>query len=395
MNELIGQDGEIISGLRADVMRSSIENKNLLKKKGSLYVGTGSTTTIQAGSVSYSIPITEELAVGENENHSVLVVKNANNGVGYSKIYPSMVEENSEEWNITCKNANHVENSYRARYVTYASSDHSKGTIDERLSQMEAIENRTCNVTYQIETSSGEQGNITVNRITKAFNTVIMKLKIEGLVLNSNGYLIDSLNISLPDGYRPKRCPTIFATIGAMIETKVVIQGITYVDLQQAPCTVPIKIIRPNTSIHIDANIINDYRTKVEDNNNHASNYKVCGTFEIQAVWNIEEPTIDICLATDNTSNTTKIWVRLGMVKEAKVSKIRLYRVGKSYNGNWSTYETDELVDEIPGYYSPIENIKYASFTVPRYSDGSYCKAELIYKSGVNNICTGEVYIEK
>ena len=36
----------IPTGLRADIMRSSMENKNLLSKKGSIYVGTGETVTV-------------------------------------------------------------------------------------------------------------------------------------------------------------------------------------------------------------------------------------------------------------------------------------------------------------------------------------------------------------
>ena len=59
----------IPTGLRADIMRSSMENKNLLSKKGSIYVGTGETVTV-GGEKIYK---TKALELGSSGQ--VLIVK--------------------------------------------------------------------------------------------------------------------------------------------------------------------------------------------------------------------------------------------------------------------------------------------------------------------------------
>ena len=63
---------EIENGLRADVMRKRMEDKNTLKNKGSLYVGTGEYTTINE---SYMIYKTEELKKGVS---GTLLIKEKN-----------------------------------------------------------------------------------------------------------------------------------------------------------------------------------------------------------------------------------------------------------------------------------------------------------------------------
>lgn len=68
----------IPSGLRADIMRSSMENKNLLAKKGSIYVGTGESMTV-GGETVYK---TKALNIGNNGE--ILQVKNGD--LGYGKI---------------------------------------------------------------------------------------------------------------------------------------------------------------------------------------------------------------------------------------------------------------------------------------------------------------------
>jgi hypothetical protein len=68
----------IQSGLRADIMRCSMENKNLLAKKGSIYVGTGDTQTID-GQTIYK---TECLELGNNGE----VLQAINGDLQYGKL---------------------------------------------------------------------------------------------------------------------------------------------------------------------------------------------------------------------------------------------------------------------------------------------------------------------
>lgn len=98
LNDLNDGNGIIPNNQRADVMRCSIENKNLLNSKGSIYVGTGESHTIYNGGgegVDINIPITTALPVGPDG--SLLICDNSSNAglsyinksdlsVGYSNI---------------------------------------------------------------------------------------------------------------------------------------------------------------------------------------------------------------------------------------------------------------------------------------------------------------------
>ncbi len=63
-------DNTIPSGLRADIMRESMENKNLLSQKGSIYVGTGKSMskecTVNGETQNASISKTDALTPGED-----------------------------------------------------------------------------------------------------------------------------------------------------------------------------------------------------------------------------------------------------------------------------------------------------------------------------------------
>lgn len=115
MNQIYPKDGYncIINNLRADVMRKSIENKNLLAKKGSMYVGTGNMETISIGDDTYIIPITAELSTqdqGQVLADTVLTTQSAANyGIRYQKITPSCVEPTTQAnplvYDITAREA--------------------------------------------------------------------------------------------------------------------------------------------------------------------------------------------------------------------------------------------------------------------------------------------------
>lgn len=115
MSQIYPKDGYncILNNLRADVIRKSIENKNLLAKKGSMYVGTGNMETVSIGDDTYIIPITAELSTqdqGQILTDTVLTTQGAANyGIRYQKITPSCVEPTTQAnplvYDITAREA--------------------------------------------------------------------------------------------------------------------------------------------------------------------------------------------------------------------------------------------------------------------------------------------------
>ena len=69
----------IPAGLRGDVMRSMMEDKNTLTAKGGLYVGSGTTTTVGGT----TIRNTEQLVPG---TAGYPLVSKGSNGIGYQKL---------------------------------------------------------------------------------------------------------------------------------------------------------------------------------------------------------------------------------------------------------------------------------------------------------------------
>ena len=75
--------GRIKNGLRADVMRCCMENKNLLEENGSIYVGTGEKIIIGEGT-SNRITIAKTKALNPGEYGELLMVKDGD--LNYSKL---------------------------------------------------------------------------------------------------------------------------------------------------------------------------------------------------------------------------------------------------------------------------------------------------------------------
>ena len=134
--------GFIANGLRADIMRHSMENKNLLNTKGSIYVGTGRQTTITTSQGDYNIPITTSLPCGAN--NTVLTADSSDpTGLKYKKITKDMLDETSVEadvWPIKASSAQTADQAAAAVTGQYASSDKTKGTIEQRLTALESKE---------------------------------------------------------------------------------------------------------------------------------------------------------------------------------------------------------------------------------------------------------------
>ncbi len=126
-------NGRIKSGLRADIMRKSMENKNLLNTKGSLYVGTGEKETISLGN-NETVDIYKTKAFPLGSPNTVLTTSRFGE-LSYEKIIPDMLDNTSGNYNIVAANAIDADNATEAQY---ASSDRSKGTIDTRLTNIES-----------------------------------------------------------------------------------------------------------------------------------------------------------------------------------------------------------------------------------------------------------------
>lgn len=74
-------NGQIPNGLPGEVMRKSMENKNILAEKGSLYVGTGVAETVEILGNSYKIAQTGKLTPGSD---NAVLVADSNNPMGLS-----------------------------------------------------------------------------------------------------------------------------------------------------------------------------------------------------------------------------------------------------------------------------------------------------------------------
>lgn len=76
------ENGCIRNGLRADIMRCCMENKNLLAEKGSIYVGTGE-TIVKTG-LDDDVEIAKTKALNPGSSGELLMVKDGK--LGYSKL---------------------------------------------------------------------------------------------------------------------------------------------------------------------------------------------------------------------------------------------------------------------------------------------------------------------
>ena len=129
-----GNDGVISAGLSSDLMRLSIENKNLLDTKGSLYVGTSDSVTIRDN----TIPVTKKLSVSEQQ-YTVLTVENGD--LVWKKITSAMITDVSAERDfsstgLTIKYAGNVSEASKATVITYT-PENTEDTIESRLQRLE------------------------------------------------------------------------------------------------------------------------------------------------------------------------------------------------------------------------------------------------------------------
>ena len=87
MAETVDNRNQIPNGLPGVVMRKSMENKNILAEKGSLYVGTGVAETVEILGNSYKIAQTGKLTPGPGSDNKVLVADSKSTvGLSYKNV---------------------------------------------------------------------------------------------------------------------------------------------------------------------------------------------------------------------------------------------------------------------------------------------------------------------
>ena len=90
MASVLNNDGTFPNNQRADVMRNSIENKNLLSKKGSMYIGTGGSHSVSSENVSVAETTSLDPPVDGNDtildNYVPVTDHTAPNGISYKNL---------------------------------------------------------------------------------------------------------------------------------------------------------------------------------------------------------------------------------------------------------------------------------------------------------------------
>lgn len=119
------EKGCLKTGLRADILRQSLETKNLLSTKGALYVGTGETVGVSSKDGGVRLCKTGVLLPGTNNSALIALMGEGydyrSRGIQYGVIRPAAVEEG-----ITCdiesyraEKATHAEQAGTAEWATY------------------------------------------------------------------------------------------------------------------------------------------------------------------------------------------------------------------------------------------------------------------------------------
>lgn len=88
----LNDNGVIPNFTPAPVFRNSVENKNLLSEKNSMYIGTGETQTVTFGEKQYSIPTTKALTP-PTEDKSVLKTGSDGENVLWGPLKVSEIED--------------------------------------------------------------------------------------------------------------------------------------------------------------------------------------------------------------------------------------------------------------------------------------------------------------
>lgn len=380
------QDGVIPNNLRADVMRKSMENKNLLTHKGSLYIGTGTTESYEVDGNQVNICQTSELTPGSP--YTVLKVKviDSDTSLQYAKVDKFMVV--SDEYNIKCSDAVNVDHGGNATRATYASDDHSKGTIDSRLNALEYKETGTCLI------NNLYGGTVQQNQLFLQDDFVRMELRITGCSLNSSAQMI----ITIPTQFRPKGfIPISLCLQGTIESTGTTDDGYDNYTYDIGPTYISFKgIIGPDGTIYAR----NMYYWHLMDSIYYSSRrggdghsyYTDCKGVYITAGWHIKEPTAD-CIVDKKDSSSIRIVARSGGVSPSSVSKVRFCYTTSPNSNTWTYIESRTFYSSLgpsmttnsyPSYayatyalYEFTNNPKKVKVQI-YYTDGSYLESDIV-----------------
>lgn len=212
----------IPNGTEAKVMRNLIENKGLLNGKGKLYAGTDDTTSTGA-------PVTTAINPSGVDDGSVLIKDFTKDGgwtvdkidskgikdgairapqlgteliaTGSSSangITVSLSQGTDKKFNIGVQgdkvvNAQNADKAVNSTYASYASTDTSKGTIEERLTSL-GFKEGTLTVPVDAE-------NVSLNYIRKQGNIVTIWFALKG---DKDAYPGGSITCTIPSAFVPQ-----------------------------------------------------------------------------------------------------------------------------------------------------------------------------------------------
>ena len=154
---LTDSNGCLKTGMRADILRTSLETKNILQEKGAIYIGTGSTVSLLSKDGQIDVYKTSFVPRGRN-NDTVLTFNKTNvpTRLSYQKIGPDTVVK-EETYDIKVDETEETLSADYAEvadYVTWATapSGRSPISIEARLNDLNSK-----------TTSQGAQMNLSYN----------------------------------------------------------------------------------------------------------------------------------------------------------------------------------------------------------------------------------------
>ena len=165
MSSSIDNNGYIKNGMRADVFRMSVENKNILSHPYSMYVGTGESVPVSVSGESYLLPKTGELTPGES-GRVLLCKSSATYGLSFEKISPDSLATNIV-YNTKAAKASEADYSASASTANVATYNSSKEwVIEDKLASLEK-QDGTPTENYPLEDYYGQP--VGTVRVTKIF----------------------------------------------------------------------------------------------------------------------------------------------------------------------------------------------------------------------------------
>ena len=139
---LTDSNGCLKTGMRADILRTSFETKNVLLEKGSIHMGMGSTISIYSEDGKIDIYKTSSVQCGENNDTVLTFNSTGASPLSYQKIGPDTVIK-KETYNIKVDETEETLSADYAEvadYVTWAAAPLGKNriSIEARLNDLNA-----------------------------------------------------------------------------------------------------------------------------------------------------------------------------------------------------------------------------------------------------------------